>query len=137
MFIRFQFIGRRDILYETYVHVICKRNIYDIKKYKESDKDRYKVKIRKSAPSPECRKRNVQRKDRRWKEKDRDKKFREFDVISKNCQNSWKNSSNDLLSTYVLLIQNRIFGQNFCSFDYMEISKNLTSFLGILKIPRT
>lgn len=68
-----QFIGRRDILYETYVHVIYKRSIYDIKKYKESDKDRYKVKIRKSAPSPEWRKRNIQRKDRRWKEKDRDK----------------------------------------------------------------
>lgn len=61
--------------------------MYDVKKYKESDKDRCRIKIRKSTPSPECRKRNIGRKDR--KEKDRDKIFREFDVIS------WENFSID------------------------------------------
>lgn len=45
--------------------------MYDVKKYEESDKDRCRIKIRKSTPSPECRKRNIGRKDR--KEKDRDK----------------------------------------------------------------
>ena len=38
------------------------------------------------------------------------RKFQEFDVISKNWRNSWKNFSNDLLPTYVLLIQNPNFG---------------------------
>lgn len=47
--------------------------MYDVKKYEESDKDRCRIKIRKSTPSPECRKRNIGRKDR--KEKDRDKVF--------------------------------------------------------------
>ena len=43
-------------------------------------------------------------------------------------KNSGKNSSNDLLSTYVLLIQSQIFGQNFYS---------LVPWKSLRKIPRT
>ena len=62
------------------------------------------------------------------------RKFQEFDVISKNWRNSWKNFSSDLLSTYVLLIQSRIFGQKFQSIENFENSRNLTSFPRIGKI---
>ena len=62
------------------------------------------------------------------------RKFQEFDVIFKNWQNSRKNFSNDFLSTYVLLIQSRIFGQKFQSIENFENSRNLTSFPRIGKI---
>ena len=64
------------------------------------------------------------------------RKFQEFDVISKNWRNSRKNFSNDLLSTYVLLIQSRIFGQKFQSIENFENSRNLTSLPRISEIPR-
>ena len=64
----------------------------------------------------------------KWNFRPKFRNFQDFDVISRNCQNSRKNFSYNFLSIYVLLIQSGIFGQNF------EISKNLTSFPGTVKI---
>ena len=70
-----------------------------------------------------------------WRHFQEFRKFQEFDVISKNWRNSWKNFSSDLLPTYVLLIQSRIFGQKFQSIENFDNSRNLTSFPRIGEIP--